>query len=76
MLVFICVVIAYRRKSTESSRVLKSMQEHMDMLELQVRFRHFFYRFFFPKIAVQSRLTEWNRCGVSGLVFFFLLFQL
>ena len=34
--VFICVVIAYRRKSTESSRVLKSMQEHMDMLELQV----------------------------------------
>lgn len=34
--VFICVVIAYRRKSTESSRVLKSMQEHMDQLELQV----------------------------------------
>jgi len=34
--VFICVVIAYRRKSTESSRVLKNMQEHMDMLELQV----------------------------------------
>ena len=35
-MIVICVVIAYRRKSTESSRVLKSMQEHMDMLELQV----------------------------------------
>ena len=30
--VFICVVIAYRRKSTESSRVLKSMQEHKGTL--------------------------------------------
>lgn len=39
MFVFICVVIAYRRKSTESSRVLKNMQEHMDMLELQVKNR-------------------------------------
>ncbi|XP_065576884.1 plexin-A4-like isoform X2 [Artemia franciscana] len=36
LLVVVGILIAYRRKSTESSRVLKSMQEHMDMLELQV----------------------------------------
>ncbi|CAH1393499.1 unnamed protein product [Nezara viridula] len=30
------IVIAYRRKSTESNRVLKNMQEQMDILELRV----------------------------------------
>lgn len=34
--IFICFLIAYRRKSTESSRVLKNMQEQMDILELRV----------------------------------------
>lgn len=28
--------MAYRRKSTESNRVLKNMQEQMDILELRV----------------------------------------
>lgn len=37
LIVFVVVIlIAYRRKSTESSRVLKSMQEQMDVLELRV----------------------------------------
>lgn len=36
MIVFICFLVAYRRKSTESSRVLKNMQEQMDILELRV----------------------------------------
>ncbi|XP_022901683.1 plexin-A2 [Onthophagus taurus] len=35
-LVFIGFLIAYRRKSTESNRVLKNMQEQMDILELRV----------------------------------------
>lgn len=32
----IIILIAYRRKSTESNRVLKNMQEQMDVLELRV----------------------------------------
>lgn len=36
VLVFIAFLIAYRRKSTESNRVLKNMQEQMDILELRV----------------------------------------
>lgn len=36
ILVFVAFLIAYRRKSTESSRVLKNMQEQMDILELRV----------------------------------------
>ena len=30
------ILILYRRKSTESTRVLKNMQEQMDVLELRV----------------------------------------
>ena len=36
IVVFIAFLIAYRRKSTESNRVLKNMQEQMDILELRV----------------------------------------
>uniref|UniRef100_A0A1B6HCH7 Sema domain-containing protein n=1 Tax=Homalodisca liturata TaxID=320908 RepID=A0A1B6HCH7_9HEMI len=36
LLVFVAFLIAYRRKSTESNRVLKNMQEQMDILELRV----------------------------------------
>ncbi|XP_076307717.1 plexin-A2-like isoform X1 [Tachypleus tridentatus] len=36
LLVVIIAVILYRRKSMESSRVLKNMQEQMDVLELRV----------------------------------------
>jgi len=36
LVVFILILIAYRRKSTESNRVLKNMQEQMDVLELRV----------------------------------------
>lgn len=36
LLVFLLFLIAYRRKSTESNRVLKNMQEQMDILELRV----------------------------------------
>lgn len=36
LLVFISLVIAYRKKTSESNRVLKNMQEQMDILELQV----------------------------------------
>lgn len=36
VLIFIAFLIAYRRKSTESNRVLKNMQEQMDILELRV----------------------------------------
>lgn len=36
IIVFIIFLIAYRRKSTESNRVLKNMQEQMDILELRV----------------------------------------
>ncbi|KAL1449700.1 hypothetical protein WDU94_002183 [Cyamophila willieti] len=35
-LIFIAFLIAYRRKSTENTRVLKNMQEQMDILELRV----------------------------------------
>lgn len=34
--IFVAFLIAYRRKSTESNRVLKNMQEQMDILELRV----------------------------------------
>ncbi|CAH1158754.1 unnamed protein product [Phyllotreta striolata] len=34
--VFVIFLIAYRRKSTENNRVLKNMQEQMDILELRV----------------------------------------
>lgn len=34
--VVVVILILYRRKSTESSRVLKTMQEQMDVLELRV----------------------------------------
>lgn len=36
VIVFIAFLIAYRRKSTENNRVLKNMQEQMDILELRV----------------------------------------
>ncbi|KAF7989684.1 hypothetical protein HCN44_008358 [Aphidius gifuensis] len=36
VIIFIVFLIAYRRKSTESNRVLKNMQEQMDILELRV----------------------------------------
>lgn len=36
VLIFVAFLIAYRRKSTESNRVLKNMQEQMDILELRV----------------------------------------
>ena len=32
----IFILIAYRRKSTESTRVLKNMKDQMDVLELRV----------------------------------------
>lgn len=35
-IIIIAFLIAYRRKSTESNRVLKNMQEQMDILELRV----------------------------------------
>ena len=36
LFIFVLFLIAYRRKSTESNRVLKNMQEQMDILELRV----------------------------------------
>lgn len=36
VVVVVCIMIAYRLKSTENSRVLKNMQEQMDVLELRV----------------------------------------
>ena len=36
VLAVIAILIAYKRKSSESSRVLKNMQEQMDVLELRV----------------------------------------
>ena len=36
LIIFFAFLIAYRRKSTESNRVLKNMQEQMDILELRV----------------------------------------
>ena len=36
LFIVIGILILYRRKSTESSRVLKNMQEQMDVLELRV----------------------------------------
>ena len=36
IVIVIVILIAYRRKSTESTRVLKNMQEQMDVLELRV----------------------------------------
>ncbi|XP_066998157.2 plexin A3 [Anabrus simplex] len=36
VVIFVAFLIAYRRKSTESNRVLKNMQEQMDILELRV----------------------------------------
>ena len=36
IVIVIAILIAYRRKSSESSRVLKSMQDQMDVLELRV----------------------------------------
>lgn len=36
LIIFTAFLVAYRRKSTESNRVLKNMQEQMDILELRV----------------------------------------
>jgi plexin A len=36
LLIVLCVLILYRRKSTESTRNLKNMQDQMDVLELRV----------------------------------------
>jgi len=36
ILVIICVLIAYKRKSRESSQVMKRMQSQMDVLEIRV----------------------------------------
>ena len=36
LLVLFVIAILYRRKSTENARVLKGMQEQMDVLELKV----------------------------------------
>ena len=36
LLIVIGILILYRRKSTDSARVLKNMQEQMDVLELRV----------------------------------------
>ena len=36
ILIVIGIIIMYRRKSSESARVLRSMQEQMDVLELKV----------------------------------------
>ncbi|UYV82243.1 PlexA [Cordylochernes scorpioides] len=36
LFIVVAILIAYRRKSTESSRVLRNMQEQMDVLELRV----------------------------------------
>lgn len=36
LLIFIGLLIAYRKKTNESNRVLKNMQEQMDILELRV----------------------------------------
>lgn len=36
MLIVILILIAYRRKASESSRVVKTMQEQMDVLEMKV----------------------------------------
>lgn len=36
LFIFIAFLIAYKRKSTENNRVLKNMQEQMDILELRV----------------------------------------
>lgn len=55
LLIFLAFLIAYRRKSTESNRVLKNMQEQMDILELRVAAEckegtiiiSFFYRAFY-----------------------------
>jgi plexin A len=35
-IIFIALVIAYRKKTSENNRVLKNMQEQMDILELRV----------------------------------------
>jgi len=35
-LVIVCVLVAYRRKSHESSQVMKRMQSQMDVLEIRV----------------------------------------
>lgn len=35
-IIFVGLLIAYRKKTSESNRVLKNMQEQMDILELQV----------------------------------------
>ena len=34
--IFVCLLVAYRKKTSESNRVLKNMQEQMDILELRV----------------------------------------
>lgn len=54
LLVFVAFLIAYRRKSTESNRVLKNMQEQMDILELRVAAEckegiHIFYNYYKKK---------------------------
>lgn len=36
LFIFVVLLIAYRKKTSESNRVLKNMQEQMDILELQV----------------------------------------
>jgi len=36
LLVIVCVLVAYKRKSHESNQVMKRMQSQMDVLEIRV----------------------------------------
>ena len=36
VLVIVCILVAYKRKSHESSQVMKRMQSQMDVLEIRV----------------------------------------
>lgn len=78
VIVFVGFLIAYRRKSTESSRVLKNMQEQMDILELRVAaeckegtifislYLHHFQWVFLAFAELQTEMTDHTGDLTSG----------
>lgn len=62
IVLFFFFVVAYKRKSSESNRVLKNMQEQMDILELRVaaECKEGKHLFLFKKVFWGSNVIIYN----------------
>jgi len=82
LLVIVCVLVAYKRKSRESNQVMKRMQSQMDVLEIRVAkeckegtfigslhcyYMYLRYCFFYPyHLLFTVILSRLTSCGSSA----------